>query len=160
MVEEIWHFQIVMWLQNWNVTCFFETHSCWVSTLLSLGSTGLVKVEIYRVLFVMWPLGRCVMWLPGWDPLIRSHHSAKFGVHRPCKSEDITFFICHVTMILKCHVTLWVGPLILSHHNAKFVVHRSCQSGDIPFFICHVTTISKYHVTLWVRSSHPKWPPC
>ena len=88
---------------------FFGTHSCWVSTMLSLGSTDLVKVEIYCFLFVTWSLDRCVAWLCGWGPLALSHYPAKFGVHRPCESEDTTFFICHVTMILKCHITLWVG---------------------------------------------------
>ena len=42
-------------------------------------------------------------------PLILSHQSAKFGVHRPCESGNITFFICPVTLILKCHLTLWLG---------------------------------------------------
>ena len=37
------------------------------------------------------------------------HNPAKFGVHRPCESKDITFFICRVTTISKCHVTLWMG---------------------------------------------------
>ena len=26
-----------------------------------------------------------------------NHHPTKFGVHRPCESGDITFFIYHVT---------------------------------------------------------------
>ena len=108
-----------MWLQNWSVTWLF-----WDSFMLSkhpakFGSTGLVKVEIHRFLFVAWPLGRCVTWSCGWGPLILSHHPAKFGVYRPCESEDITFFICHVTMTSKCHVTLWMGLSILSDHPAK-----------------------------------------
>ena len=37
---------------------FFGTHSWWVSTLLNLGYTGVMIVEIYRFLFVTWPLGR------------------------------------------------------------------------------------------------------
>ena len=37
------------------------------------------------------------------------YHSAKFGVHRPFESGDITFLIGHVTTKSKCHVTLWVG---------------------------------------------------
>ena len=28
--------------------------------------------------------------------------------------------MCHVTTILKCHVTAWGGPLILSHQLAKY----------------------------------------
>ena len=59
-------------------------------------------------------------------PLILSHHPAKFGVHRPCESGDITFFICHVTSISKCHVTL---PLILNHRPARFGVHRPNGTG-------------------------------
>ena len=38
-----------------------------------------------------------------------SHHPAKFWVHKPCESGDITFFICQVTTISKGHVALWVG---------------------------------------------------
>ena len=108
VVEEIWHFQIVMWLQNWSVT--------WLFWGLFMLSKHLVKFGVHRscesgdiVLFATWPLGQCVTWLCGWSPLILSHHPAKFGVHRPCESGDITFFICHVTTISKCHVTLWVG---------------------------------------------------
>ena len=44
----------------------------------------------------------------GGSPVL-SHKLAKFRIHRPCESGDITFFICHVTTILKCHVTLSVG---------------------------------------------------
>ena len=108
VVEEIWQFQIARRLQNWSVTWFFGSHSCWVSTLLRLGSTGLVKVELDRFLFVTWLLGWCVTWFCGWGPLILSHYPVTFGVPRPCESEDITFFICHVTTISKCHETLWV----------------------------------------------------
>ena len=43
-----------------------------------------------------------------------SHHPAKFvdlafGVHTLYESGNITFFICQVTTMSKCHVTLWVG---------------------------------------------------
>ena len=41
----------------------------------------------------------------GGSPVL-SQELAKFRIHRPCESGDITFFICHVTTILKCHVTL------------------------------------------------------
>ena len=82
MVEEIWNFQIVMWLQNWSVTWLF-----WDPFMLS---KHLVKFGVHRscesgdiVLFATWPLGQCVTWLCGWSPLILSHHPAKFGVHRP-----------------------------------------------------------------------------
>ena len=61
--------------------------------------------------------------------LILSHHPAKFGAQRPCESEDITFFICHVTTCLMCHMTLWMG-FILSDHPAKFRVHRSYETRN------------------------------
>ena len=41
-----------MTFSNCHVTTFFGTYSCWVSNLLSLGSTDLVKVEIYHFLIV------------------------------------------------------------------------------------------------------------
>ena len=74
-----------------------------------LGARGLVNVEIKRFWLDTWPRDRWVMWLCRWGPLILSHHPLKFGVHRPCESGNITFFICHVTTILKCLVNLWVG---------------------------------------------------
>ena len=128
---------------------FFGTHSWWVSTRLSVGSTGLVKVEIYRVLFVTCPLGRCVRWLWGWGPRIPSHHPAKFGIHRPCESEDITCLF--VTWPLIRCVTWLSGwaPLILSHHPAKFAVDRPYESEYITFFICHVTTKFGVHKVFW-----------
>ena len=67
-----------------------------------------MKVEVQRFSFVTWPRGRCVTWICRWGPLILSHHPAKFGVHRPYENGNITFFICHVTAILKSHVTLCV----------------------------------------------------
>ena len=45
----------------------------------------------------------------GGDSLVLSHELAKFRIHRPCESGDITFFICHVVTISNGHVTLWVG---------------------------------------------------
>ena len=128
---------------------FFGTHSWWVSTRLSVGSTGLVKVEIYRFLFVTCPLGRCVRWLWGWGPRIPSHHPAKFGIHRPCESEDITCLF--VTWPLIRCVTWLSGwaPLILSHHPAKFAVDRPYESEYITFFICHVTTKFGVHKVFW-----------
>ena len=47
--------------------------------------------------------------LVSWGSLIQSHHTPKLGAHRSCESGDIPFFICHVTTILKSHVTLQVG---------------------------------------------------
>ena len=62
-----------------------------------LGARGLVNVEIKRFWLDTWPRDQCVMWLYRWGPIILSHHPAKFGVHRPCESKDMTFLICHVT---------------------------------------------------------------
>ena len=42
----------------------------------------------------------------GGSSLVLSQELAKFRIHRPCGSGDITFLICHVTTISKCHVTL------------------------------------------------------
>ena len=53
--------------------------------------------------------GWYAMWLYGWGPSILSHQPAKFGIHMPSKSRDITSLICHVTMWSMYHVTLWVG---------------------------------------------------
>ena len=119
-----------MWLQNWSVSWLFGTHLWWVSTLLSLGSASLVKVEIYRFLFVTWPLDRCVTWLCGWGLLILSHHPAKFRVHRLCESEDKAVFICHVTTISNVTWLCGWGPLILSHRPTMFGVHRPYGTGN------------------------------
>ena len=45
----------------------------------------------------------------GGGSFVLSQELAKFRIHRSCESGDITFFICHVTTILKCHVTLSLG---------------------------------------------------
>ena len=37
-----------------------------------------------------------------------THHPAKFVDLVPFESEDKIFLTCHVTIQLKCHVTLWV----------------------------------------------------
>ena len=132
-------------------------------------STGLVKVEIYCFLFATWPLGQCVMWYCGWGPLILSHHPAKFGVHRPCESGNITSLICHVTtwsmrlMTLRvgsphvkvemyllllapwpqCGSVTWLcgwGPLNLSDHPAKFRVHR--PYGTENNGVCNISSSS------------------
>ena len=88
------------------------------------------------------------------------HHPAKFGVHMPCESGNITSFSYHVTTFLMCHVTCGWVSLILSHHPAKFRVHRPSESRNITPLTCQVTTSSMCHVTLWVGSSHPKSPLC
>ena len=55
----------------------------------------------------------------GGGSLVLSHELAKFRIHRPCESADITFFICQVTTISKSHVTLWVGSSLGSIGLAK-----------------------------------------
>ena len=45
----------------------------------------------------------------GGASLVLTHELAKFRIHRPCESGDVTFFICHVNTISKSHVTLWMG---------------------------------------------------
>ena len=147
-----------MWLKKYDVfklsfdyrievsSDFFGTDSCWVSTLLSVGSVGLVKVDIYPFLFVKWPRGWRVTWICGWCPFILSHHTTKFGVHRPFESENITFFICHVTKISKYHVTFWVGPLTLSYCPTKLGIHRTCESGDSILFV----TWLRYQSIIWL----------
>ena len=95
-----------------------------VTTLLSLGFIGLVKGKIQRFLLVTWPRYRSVTWLCGWSPLILSHQTATFGIHRSCQSRKISF-LC-VTWPQHQNVTwLWGwGSLILNDHLAKFRVHR------------------------------------
>ena len=121
---------------------------------LSLSAMCLVKVKIKYFWFVTWPLDWFVTWLCVWGPFILSHHRAKFGIHRPWKSGDMSL-IFHVTTWLMCHVTCGWAFLILSHHPASFGVHRPCESGHVAPLVFHVTTWSVCHVTLWVRSSHP-----
>ena len=116
-----------MWLQNWSVTELF-----WDPFMLSKHAP---KIGVH--IFVAWPLGQCVTWLCGWGLLIFSHYHAKLGVHRSCESEDIAFFICHVTTILKCHVTLWVGSLDLGVHRPygtgnNGACNISSNSNNIP----------------------------
>ena len=105
-----------------------------------LGAMGLVNVEIKRSWFVMWSRGRCVTWLCRWDAIILSHYPAKFGTHRPWESGNITFLICNVTAISKCHVTLKVGSLILNCHRAKIGVHRPYGTGNNG--ICNISSNS------------------
>ena len=91
---------------KWHVGWGFLTL---VTTLLSLWGLHLVKVKIKYFYFVTWPLDRFVTWLCGWSSLVLSHHPTRFGVHRPCESENITPLICHVTTWSMSHVTLWMG---------------------------------------------------
>ena len=102
--------------------------SSWFRTLPSLGGNGPCKCGDKMFWINTWLRDRCVPWLCRWGSFILSHHPPKFGVRRPCEGGNITFFICHVTTILKCHVTLMWRLLILSYQLAKFGVHRPCES--------------------------------
>ena len=70
---------------------------------------------------------------------IPSYHPAKFGVHRPYESGDITSLIFHVTKISKCHVTLLVGFCHLKL-PAKLGVHR--PYGTENNVVCHINSNS------------------
>ena len=110
VVEEIWRVWFFTWTHNWSVRWHFGWGPCtWFSTLTSFGGRGPCECEDKTFWYDTWPRDQCVTWLCRWGPLILSHHPAKFRVHRPCESGNITFSICHVTTILKCHVTLWVA---------------------------------------------------
>ena len=101
-----------------------------------------------------WPRDWSVTWLHGWGPLILSHQLAKYGVHRPCEKGDIKFFSCHVTTILKSHVTWQVsgtgwGLLILNHHTAKFGVHKPNETGNNGVFSITFNSNSNPNVYKW-----------
>ena len=148
-----WHDQGVTWHVGWGLLIL-------VTPLLNLWTLRLVKVTTKYFWFVTWSLDWSVTWLCGWGSFILSHHPAKFGIHRPCESGDITSLIYHMTMCLLCHVTCGWGSLMVSYHHARFGVHRLCESINITPLICHVKTWSMCQATLWVGSSHPKSPPC
>ena len=97
-IDVTWrHDQGVTWHFGWGLLIL-------VTTLLSLWSLHLVKVRIKYFWFVTWLLDRSVTWLCGWGPFILSHHPAKFGIHRPWESGDVTSFNCHVTTRWICYV--------------------------------------------------------
>ena len=152
----------VYYLQDsFHVKTWLRCHViCWVGSSHSsyhlAKFEGLAPWESKGEIF----FDRSDTWLCRWGPFTLSHHSAKFGFHRPWKRGDITSLIYYMTTCLMCHLTCGWGSLILSHHSAKFGVHRPCESGDRTFFICHMTTTSKCHMNLWVGSSHLKSPPC
>ena len=139
-----------------NITFFIcqVTTKCFVTLWVGsthprpLGSIGIAEVEIKRFWFVTWPRDRCVTWRCRWGFLILSYYPAKFGVHKPCESVNITFFICHVIYWSVLWFCGW-SLLILSYQLAKFGVHRPCESRDITFLICHVTT---WWCVTWLRS--------
>ena len=76
------------------------------SILLSLRYIDLLKVEIdlCHVTKTKWLMCHVNLWVGFSYPL-----SLMFGVHTPCESGKITFFICHVTTTSKSCVTFWLG---------------------------------------------------
>ena len=117
-----------------------------------LGAMGLVNVEIKHFRFVTWPRIQCVTWICGWGSLILSYHTDKFGVHKSWENGDITFFICHVTTILKWPrywSVKWFcewGPLMLSHHPAKFGIHR--PYGTENNGVCNISSSSNAEIPM------------
>ena len=103
-IDIIWqHDQGITWHVGWGLLIL-------VTTLLSFWALHLVKVRIKYLRFVTWSLHWSVTWLWGWGPFILSHHPAKFGIHRPCESGDITSLIYLMITCLMCHVTCgWVS---------------------------------------------------
>ena len=72
-------------------------------------TSSICHVTTWSTCYVLCGRGSLVTYDEGTSPTKQvNHHPAKFGVHRPCESGDITFFIRYVTMISKCHMTLWV----------------------------------------------------
>ena len=66
----------------------------------------------------------------GRSPL--SHHLAKFGDQGHCGSKDTMVLDCHVTIWLKSFVTIWIGDC----QNKLQPGHRHCGSRDIIFSVC------------------------
>lgn len=76
------------------------------TTLLSFWAFRLVKVKIKFFRFFTWPFDWCITSLE-WGLLIWSLHPARFGVQRPCESENITSLICYVTIRLRVRCVTW-----------------------------------------------------
>ena len=60
-----------------------------------------------------------------------SHHINKFGGHRCCRSADVRFPICHMTMLRNNHVILWTWFLCYQTATDR----RSCGRANIRLFI-------------------------
>ena len=91
--DEIFLICHVSWFVTIKVSCDFVGgfSSSEVTTLLSLGSISLAKVEIYYFLFVAWPRDRSVAWLCWCDSFILIDCLAKFGGYGLCESGDMFF---------------------------------------------------------------------
>ena len=103
-----WRDRIVTWHVGWGLLIL-------ITTLLSLLALRLMKVKIKYFWFVTWPTRKVSRDFLGGYLIVSLYYGppAKLGVHRPCESGDITFFICRVQIkkyaISEFHVTLWVG---------------------------------------------------
>ena len=149
-----------LWLRKYDGFNFSSNHtieasrdflggapSSWFSTLPSFGDHGPYECGDKTFLIDTWARDRCVTWLCRWGFLILRHDSAKLGIHRPCKSGDITFFICHVTTTSECHVALWVGsPHPKSYYPTRFGVHRPNGNGNNG--VCSISSNSNAEVPL------------
>ena len=88
-------------------------------------------------------MGKRVMWLYPWDPLLVSHTPAKFGSYRYCGSGDITFSVCQV--ISKGHATKTYCNIMERRPIQLSLVAIGSVSGDKMNLAYHV--ISQDHVT-------------
>ena len=108
--------QLCRWISKLVTVYFISTFLVLVGIFMFI--LGEHKLSFY-ISIALWlrrhvVLGRVLsswfstLWPCGWGPLILSPQPATFGTHRPCESEYITFFICHVATWLMCHVTLYL----------------------------------------------------
>ena len=91
--------------------------SLYVTTLLGLVTIGIAVVKICfdSSRGLMWTHVQRVLWLYGWNLLIRSHQPAKFGNQRHAGSEYIMILACHV--ISHNHVIIWSFDLTDRSHS-------------------------------------------
>ena len=65
-----------------------------------------MQIQVFK--FFTWPPDQTITCLSGLGPPTLSPYSAKFGGFRYCGKAVIRFFIFHVTMLWKAHMTYWV----------------------------------------------------
>ena len=104
-----------------------------VTTLSSLLAICIAEVQIQRFTFVTWPRDHTLTCLSGNGLPIVSYNSVRFGSHRYCGSADIRFYICHVTMSSKGHVTWWMPSPSFSHPPFSFSGSRFYGREDVIF---------------------------
>ena len=116
---------------------------------------------------LMWPRGQRIMWHYGWVSLITSLHPAKFGGHKRCAREEISFFVCHVTsrdFIIRdsCDIMGEFLSLLVTTLQSLDII-EPLEEEILRFqFVTwlHVTTWSEGQVTSCVSSRHYKSSPC